>query len=220
MTLSSTVPAQVPLSIMLFHEAMVRNQSLNKFATDLEVGTLSLRQLILGKTKHPRQKTLQMIGDKLGLSAQELNQRLESVPTMAQTFHEWLKQQMGHEFTRIKLAKASKISDGALRNYLNGQTFPDADQALRLAEVFQVPPLELATIVVSNQVFQAGGKLAAPPSESEEAAHAPDEAEITTMPPPIPSSHDETQLLSLWRQLHPQARRATLGYIAMLLAER
>lgn len=216
--LSSPLPPQVPLSVMLFHEAMVRNQSLSKFATELEVGTLSLRQLILGKTKHPRQRTLQMIGEKLGLSPQELDQRLEHLPTIAQPFQDWLKEQMGHSFTRIKLAQASKISDGALRNYINGQTFPDADQAQRLAEVFQVSSLEVASIVVANQVLEAGGKLAAPPPEPE--APSVELGELSTNPLPAASGHDEAQLLNLWRQLHPQARRATLGYIAMLLAER
>ncbi|RRR77559.1 MAG: XRE family transcriptional regulator [Candidatus Viridilinea halotolerans] len=222
MALSGTIPAQVSLSVMLFYEAMLRQQSISKFATDLDVGTLSLRQLILGKTKSPRQKTLETLGKIFGLTLEEVHVRMALRPYQAPLFSTWLEQQMKPRFNRLRLVKTAQISDGALRNYLKGQTLPDADQAHRLALALDVHPLEMASIIVANQIVEAGGELDPPPPppvEDEVSAEAMLGAEVAAMPA-TPSGHDESQLLALWRQLHPQARRATLGYIAMLLAER
>ncbi len=221
MTLDSIISPQVSLSVMLFHEAMRRDQSISKFAADLDIGTLSLRQLILGKTKSPRQKTLETLAQVLGLTLQELHKHMALRPYLAPPFHAWLDQQMKPRFNRLRLVQAAKISDGALRNYLKGQTFPDADQAMRLALAMEVHPLEMASIIVANQMVEAGSELEPPPPvETASEEDTQDEALLATPMLSIPSGHDEAQLLALWRQLHPQARRATLGYIAMLLAER
>jgi transcriptional regulator with XRE-family HTH domain len=228
MSTNGLFPEQVPLSVLLFHEAMARNQSLSKFAGDLDIGTLSLRQLMLGKTRNPRQKTLSAVCEVLNLPPDEVSRRLEQAPEAAPIFKDWLKGHMAGRFTRSKLSQDTKISDGALRNYLNGQTLPDADQAQRLAEVLGVAPLEVASVVVANEVLEAGGTLAAPPAAAEQEeteATAPgqlleDALAAPAAPAAVTSGYDEAQLLGLWRQLHPQGRRATLGYIAMLLAER
>jgi transcriptional regulator with XRE-family HTH domain len=178
MSVNGLFPEQVPLSVLLFHEAMIRNQSLSKFAGELDIGTLSLRQLMLGKTRNPRQKTLSAVCEALELAPDEVNRRMEQAPETAPAFKDWLKAHMAGRFTRSKLSQDTKISDGALRNYLNGQTLPDADQAQRLAEVLGVAPLEVASVVVANQVLEAGGTLATPaaadaPAENEAAASAP-----------------------------------------------
>lgn len=228
MSLNGTFPEQMPLSVLLFHEAMVRGQSLSKFADDLEIGTLSLRQLMLGKTKNPRQKTMSAICEALGLTPDEAIRRIGLAPQVAPEFQDWLDTHMDGRYTRSKLSQTTTISDGALRNYLTGQTLPDAHQALRLAEALEVTPLELAAVVVANQVRDAGGELA-PPMLAEEPEPFVAELNAVTEDAPVASlaslaptasGYDEAQLLGLWRQLHPQARRATLGYIAMLLAER
>lgn len=225
MSLNGTIPEQMPLSVLLFHEAMVRGQSLSKFADDLEIGTLSLRQLMLGKTKNPRQKTMNAICEALGISPDEAVHRIGLAPQMAPEFQDWLDAQMVGRYTRSKLSQTTTISDGALRNYLTGQTLPDAHQALRLAEALEVAPLEVAAVVVANQVRDAGGELAAPSLAEEPEPLVAELSAVTEDAPvapvaPAASGYDEAQLLGLWRQLHPQGRRATLGYIAMLLAER
>jgi transcriptional regulator with XRE-family HTH domain len=231
MSLNGAFPEQMPLSVLLFHEAMVRGQSLSKFADDLEIGTLSLRQLMLGKTKNPRQKTMNAICEVLGITPDEATRRIGLAPQTAPEFQDWLSARMDKRYTRSKLSQTTTISDGALRNYLTGQTLPDAHQALRLAEALEVAPLEIAAVVVANQVRDAGGELAAPMPDEEPEPFAPELAAVAEEAPvapaassapavPAANAYDEAQLLGLWRQLHPQGRRATLGYIAMLLAER
>lgn len=218
---------RTPLSVLLFHAAMQRNQSLSAFADELDIGAISLRQFILGKTQRPRQKTLETIGQALDMPVEEVRQRMNYLPETAPAFGEWLDNQMKArgKFSRARLTRETKISDGALRNYLSNQTLPDSDQAQRLAAVLDVEPLEIARVIVANEVSQKGGQLA-PPSDNQqpreaEGAEAPDtELARASFNLSQGGSYDESQLLGLWRQLHPQGRRATLGYIAMLLAER
>ena len=220
---------RVPLSVMLFHAAMERSQSLSAFANELQVGTTSLRQLILGKTQNPRQKTLNSIGQLLNLSTDELNRRMDLGLEATPEFREWLKAQMAGRFNRSRLAKETNISIGALSNYLEGKTLPDSDHAGALAQTLGAPMLEVARTIVANLVVDAGGVTV--PAEAELVSA---EASMDKQPPVTESSveatsalgntpvasYDELQLLGLWRQLHPQGRRATLSYIAMLLAER
>ncbi len=214
---------RIPLSVLLFHAAMQRQQSLSGFANDLDIGAISLRQFILGKTQRPRQKTLETIGQALGLSVEEVRERMNYLPEAAPPFGEWLDSQMKArgKFSRARLTRETRISDGALRNYLNNQTLPDSDQAQRLAEVLEVDPLTVAAIIVANEVAQRGGELAPPRAEQPEAAPAAEADGVTAFSAAGQGGGpDEAHLLDLWRQLHPQGRRATIGYIAMLLAER
>lgn len=239
MPANGSIPDRTPLSVLLYHAAMSHNQSLSSFAEQLDIGAISLRQFILGKTQRPRQKTLEIIGEALGLEVEEVRRRMSLLPEAAPVFGEWLDSQMKAKgkLSRAKLTRETKISDGALRNYLSGQTLPDADQAQRLAEVLEVEPLEVARVVVANEVTQKGGEVAPAGSHTEAEAAEPTASDdgalamgVATALPSLSlpslggsvsaSSYDEAQLIGLWRQLHPQARRATLSYIAMLLAER
>lgn len=235
------IPDRTPLSVLLFHAAMQNGQSISDFAETAHIGAISLRQFINGNSQRPRQKTLELIGSALHMPVEEVRERMQILPEAAPEFGDWLRAQMqAGRFSRARLTRETKISDGALRNYLSGQTLPDADQARRLAEVLDVPSYELARVIVANTVVQHGGAVApAAPSAEEHAPaaapqvpHAAAEALPTGIPvvqgfapvPPAPATtaptSDELTLLGLWRQLHPQARRATLNYIAMLLAER
>lgn len=229
MPTNGAIPDRTPLSVLLYHEAMSRNQSLSTFADEIDIGAISLRQFILGKTQRPRQKTLEIIGQALDIPVDEVRQRMSYLPEAAPAFGQWLDHRMKErgKLSRAWLTRETKISDGALRNYLSGQTLPDADQAQRLATVLEVEPLELAKVIVANEVTQKGGEVAPPQPEpapeaagAYEPAAAAEAASPATLSPAAGSSYDEAQLLALWRQLHPQGRRATLGYIAMLLAER
>ncbi|NTU81689.1 MAG: XRE family transcriptional regulator [Chloroflexales bacterium] len=233
MLANGTVPERTPLSVLLYHAAMTRSQSLSSFADELDIGAISLRQFILGKTQRPRQKTLEIIGEALDLPVEEVRRRMSYIPEAAPGFGDWLDAHMKGKFSRAKLTRETKISDGALRNYLSGQTLPDSDQAQRLAEVLEVEPLEVARVIVANEVIQKGGEVAPPGSSADEAANEVSADAIEEAAPALgaatlsaallgasSASHDESQILGLWRQLHPQARRATLSYIAMLLAER
>lgn len=235
---NDTFSEKLPLSVLLFHAAMNRDQSISDFADDLGVGPISLRQFILGKTQRPRQKTIDLIGETLGISSDEVRRRLDLLPEAAPKFSDWLGAQLKGRFSRAKLTRETKISDGALRNYLSGQTLPDSDQARRLVEALGVDALQLASMIVANQVAENGGTFAEPEAPAELdiqptriAAVSPQGvgiypviAEALTSPiaasvVPPPSSSDEDHLLSLWRRLHPQGRRATVQYIATLLAE-
>jgi transcriptional regulator with XRE-family HTH domain len=142
---------------MLFHAAMERGQSLSAFANELQVGTPSLRQLILGKTQNPRKKTLNSIGQLLNLSTDELDRRLDLGLEATPEFREWLKAQMTGRFNRSRLAKETNISIGALSNYLEGKTLPDSDHAGALAQTLGAPMLEVARTIVANLVVDAGG---------------------------------------------------------------
>lgn len=241
MPYNGTVPENAPLSVLLFYAAMENGQSLSNYAQSINVGAISLRQFISGTSQRPRQRTLELIGEALDMPVEEVRRRMQLAPTAAPNFGEWLQAKMEGRFSRAKLTRATKISDGALRNYLHNQTLPDADQARRLAEVLGVPAYEMASVIIANTVQQHGGALApARPAAEERAAvvPAPATAELAAALPgsnhaPLPGApaapsltptavgaSDELRLLDLWRQLHPQARRATLNYIAMLLAER
>lgn len=214
---------RTPLSVLLFHAAMQRQQSLSTFADELDIGAISLRQFILGKTQRPRQKTLETIGQALGMPVEEVRQRMSFLPEAAAPFGEWLDGQMKArgKLSRARLTRETKISDGALRNYLSNQTLPDSDQAQRLAVVLEVDPMTVAGVIVANEVAEKGGELAPPRAEQPDGAPESAEADgVAALALGPGSGHDESQLLGLWRQLHPQGRRATLGYIAMLLAER
>lgn len=233
MTNNGVISERTPLSVLLFHAAIERQQSLSDFADDLDVGAISLRQFILGKTQRPRQKTLETIAEALGISVEDVRRRMSLLPEATPGFGQWLDEQMKSrgKLSRAKLTRDTRISDGALRNYLSGQTLPDADQAKRLADVLEVSTLEMARVIVANEVLQKGGELAPPAEAGADGAEAQGEegsgemASFLSLPAANGlagsngASYDEGQLLSLWRQLHPQARRATLGYIAMLLAE-
>jgi transcriptional regulator with XRE-family HTH domain len=223
-------PDDLPLSVLLFNAAMNQKIALSKFAQELGIGALSLRQFISGQTQRPRSRTLEILAKALGMSVEEVRRRASLQPTAAPRFAEWLKAQMDAGFSRAKLTRETRISDGALRNYLAGQTLPDSDQAQKLAEILEVEPLELAKVLVADQTIRSGGETV-PVIESSDDA----EGDIDMAPGAANGIYGETQeqrarafpasaseeerLLMLWRQLHPQGRRATLNYIASLIAE-
>lgn len=246
----------MPLAVMLFSAAMQKELALSKYAEQLDLSPLSLRQFINGKTQRPREKTLAILSEALGISVSEVRHRNALLPNAAPPFAEWLQAQMENGFSRARLNRETGISDGALRNYLDGQTLPDTDQAQRLAQVFQVDPLELAHILVANHMMMQGGialpKPPTPPapalngSAEPPASHVERHPAHANVPPSSPSAPfpqndyseynervvdrvvheyeradpvEERRLLTLWRRLHPQGRRATLNYIAGLLAE-
>ena len=237
MSANGSFSEKLPLSVLLFHAAMNRDQSISDFAEALGVGPISLRQFILGKTQRPRQKTIDLIGDALGISSDEVRRRMDLLPEAAPKFCDWLDAQLEGHFSRAKLTRETKISDGALRNYLSGQTLPDSDQARRLVEALGVDALQLASLIVSNQVAESGGGFAEPEAATEPVVRSVSVTAVTggvVTPPviaevlaspiaapviPTPSSSDEDHVLALWRRLHPQGRRATVQYIATLLAE-
>lgn len=234
--------ASLPLSTLLFYTAMQQEIAISDFAEQLGIGALSLRQFIAGQTRRPRGRTLELIAKALGISVEEARERATFHPTAAPRFADWLKKQMevkGH-LSRARLTRETGISDGALRNYLSGQTLPDADQAQRLCHTLNVDSLELAKILVADQTVRAGGQTVPSTSTSDGAQSTEEEPVAQThridtamdeepvasqafnrtnrfMPASFPS--EEEHLLHLWHQLHPQGRRATLIYIAGLLAE-
>lgn len=83
-----------------------------------------------GRTQRPRQKTLEIIGQALDLEVEEVRQRMSYLPEAAPGFGAWLDSQMKAKgkVSRAWLTRETKISDGALRNYLSGQTLPDSDR--------------------------------------------------------------------------------------------
>jgi transcriptional regulator with XRE-family HTH domain len=234
-TATGTIPEKAPLSVLLFHAAMTSGKSISDFAEQLEVGAISLRQFIEGNTQRPRTKTLELIGGALELPIEEVRRHMSYNPGATASFGDWLESHMRSSgYSRAKLTRETQISDGALRNYLSNKTRPDADQAMKLAEVLQADPYEVAQVIVASTVAENGGALAQPDehdtalaalegSASEPtfmAAGSADGAASALTLGAAGSSTDESALLGLWRQLHPQGRRATFGYIAMLLAER
>ncbi len=232
-------PDSLPLSVMLFHAAMSQHLAISDFAEQLGIGALSLRQFISGQTQRPRGRTLELIASTLNISAEEARYRTTLRPVAAPSFADWLKEHMHANFSRARLTRETRISDGALRNYLSGQTLPDADQSQRLAEALGVDSLELACILVADHTIRAGGETLLPPQPFE----GDDVTSVSVDPLPhqvsldrtlgersfsinrddraLPAdrSVDEEHVLHLWHQLHPQGRRATLIYIAGLLAE-
>lgn len=223
------VTDQLPLSVMLFHNAMERNLTMGSFARELGLSPLSLRQFVEGNTQRPRGKTIETIAGALNISVDDARRRLNLPPEEGPPFAEWLQRQMKGHFSRARLTKETKISDGALRNYLAGQTLPDSDQARRLADALGQPTLEVARLIIGYQTAQAGGMTVKPTAEPDDqdleegdtvapaiTTQSAPAAEVTAS---VPSSRDDSHMLHLWHQLHPQARRATLIYIAGLLAE-
>lgn len=228
----------LPLSVLLFYTAMMQQQNLSDFANKIGIGGLSLHQFINGKTQRPRENTLILLAQALELDIDEVRRRNKLRPVSAPPFSQWLKERMG-TFSRARLHRETNISDGALRNYLEGRTFPDPDQAYRLATTLHVEPLELAKVLVANHTMKVGGETV-PPHE----AYAPgydaqpasgfengydgydgyDEPDddmdyVGGGTHAMGVTTDEERLLTLWRRLHPQGRRATLNYIAGLLVE-
>lgn len=237
--LKDVPPADLPLSVLLFTAAMNQEIALSEFAKQLGIGALSLRQFISGQTQRPRSRTLEVLAQALDMSVDEVRRRAALRPTTAPLFADWFKAQMNGRFSRARLTNETGISDGALRNYLSGRTLPDADQAQRLADVLDVEPLELAKVLVADQTVRAGGETVAPAAPSADATSlagsegaqqfpqgdgSSDDAFAGargggSMAGATSSSNEEEHLLLLWRQMHPQGRRATLIYIAGLLAE-
>ncbi|NJP06609.1 MAG: helix-turn-helix transcriptional regulator [Chloroflexaceae bacterium] len=228
----------LPLSVLLFSCAMSQKMPLSDFAKTVGIGPLSLRQFISGQTQRPRGKTLELLAETLNLPVDEVRRRSAMRPTSAPPFSEWLKHHMDGTFSRARLTRETRISDGALRNYLSGQTLPDSDQAQRLAETLSADPLEIAKILVADQTVRSGGETVLPSSNATNAAGMPggymndmglnedDSSDILRRhggligrTAALGMVGDEERLLELWRQLHPQGRRATLIYIAGLLAE-
>lgn len=228
MAANGSAADRAPLSVLLFHAAMTGEKSISEYAEQLEIGAISLRQFIEGNTQRPRQKTLELIGGALGMPVEEVRRRMSLPPEATPSFGTWLEANMKRaDFSRARLTRETKISDGALRNYLADRTMPDSNQAQRLAEVLGAEPIEVARVIVANTVAQNGGVLAEAEQGSDETgvALSPvglglDEAGDEAQGGASASTPDESALLGLWRQLHPQGRRATFSYIAMLLAER
>jgi transcriptional regulator with XRE-family HTH domain len=237
-------PTDLPLSVMLFHAAMREEIAISEFAERLGIGALSLRQFISGQTQRPRGRTLELIAEALDIPVDAAREQTALRPTSAPRFADWLDERMHNgRYSRAKLTRETRISDGALRNYLSGQTLPDADQAQRLAHCLKVDSLELAKVLVADQTVRSGGETIPPPEPdtisdettppSEELPFSLDEEdeEFAEDQPAVRRFNrinrlttteimvDEEHLLNLWRQLHPQGRRATLIYIAGLLAE-
>jgi transcriptional regulator with XRE-family HTH domain len=231
---------RTPLSVMIFREAMRRELSISDFALELNLSPISLRQFVTGNPQRPRTKTLEVIGGALNMSVDEVREHMEILPSAAPPFGEWLETMMGSAFSRARLGREAKISDGAMRNYLQNDTLPDADQAVRLAAVLEIDPMLIAEIIVANDIVERGGALPAAQPEAvapvgeppalvaELVAPAVATPATTPLPPPAVSAPaaapsvlagDEERLMGLWRRLHPQGRRATFHYIAELLAE-
>jgi transcriptional regulator with XRE-family HTH domain len=229
MAANGAVPDRVPLSVLLFHAAMTNDKSISEYAEQLQIGAISLRQFIEGNTQRPRQKTLELIGSALDMTVDEVRQRMGIAPEVAPPFGNWLEQHMKQaDYSRARITRETKISDGALRNYLADRTMPDSDQAQRLAEVLGAEPLEVARVIVANTVAKNGGVLAEAAPEGDAGVELGSVDGGAGEPGGLdgalalatPGGPDEATLLVLWRQLHPQGRRATFSYIAMLLAER
>jgi transcriptional regulator with XRE-family HTH domain len=205
---------------------MMKREKLSQFAKDLEIGSISLRQFITGQTQRPRSRTLELLAEALDMSVEEVRRRAAMNPKATPPFDEWLRDRIDGAFSRARLTRETGISDGALRNYLSGQTLPDANQAQRLAEILDEDPLELAKVLVADHTRRAEGSLdpaEETDTESDEEGELADPMLAGTMIGArgtlATASADEDQLLHLWRQLHPQGRRATLTYIASLLVE-
>lgn len=233
----STSDQKMPLSVLLFHTAMQRRTSLADFARMLGLSVATLRSYLFeaGARSRMRSKTVERMAEVLNMPASEVRERSELLPYAGQTFGEWLKEQMQGRFTRASLCTATKISDSAMKNYINGQTTPDPDNAMKLAEVLGADSLEVARLIIATELSQRG--VALPPAPSHEAettvalaaaAPTPVVASPNSVDAPVADSvadeasihaYAEQKLLNLWRRLHPQGRRATLTYMASLLVE-
>jgi transcriptional regulator with XRE-family HTH domain len=226
---------RLPLTVLLFDAAMREEITISDFAKQLDIGPVSLRQFLYGETERPRNRTLETFADTLDMSFEEAQDRLKHLPPSMPSFSTWLNEHIqAQNISRARLNRDTLISDGALRNYLSGQTLPDSHQAMRIAKALGVPSLEVAQVIIADQTLRSGGQTAPPPPdpELEAAAHAavdPIAGRVSADPafadvyasdqPAVPVNSDEHHLLSLWRRMHPQGRRATLIYIAGLLVE-
>ncbi len=233
--------SKLPLSVLLFHAAMQQHMSLADFTDTLGLSVATLRSYLFdaGSCSRMRSKTVEQIAKVLNLSEEEVRERAELLPYATEPFGEWLKNQMQGRFTRASLCAATKISDSAMKNYLNGQTTPDPENAMKLAEALNADTLAVAHMIVASELQQRGTTLPQVPQReapvAAKLAPAPAaapalETTVEATPAPMPAlnaAHDEAvitayteqRLLNLWRRLHPQGRRATLTYIASLLAE-
>lgn len=218
-------PAELPLSVLIFYEAMRRQRKMSEFANDLNINPLSLRQFVRGKTQRPRSTSLSSLAELLDVTEDEVRRLAGLAPAAAPPFHEWFQAAVTEaRLSRAHLTRSTGISDGALRNYLEGKTLPDSHQAQQIAEVLSADPLEVAKVIVADETVRHGGSTlpstALPPVAMAHGEHngsaAPDSMLTDS---PTRSGSEEQRLLHLWRQLHPQARRATFTYIASLLAE-
>jgi transcriptional regulator with XRE-family HTH domain len=227
-------PADLPLSVLLFYTAMCQKVALSEFAKQLGIGPLSLRQFISGQAQRPRGRTLELLAKALGMSVEEVRRRTNMRLASAPRFNDWIKEKMDGRFSRARLTRETGISDGALRNYLSGQTLPDSNQAQRLAETLDADSLEMAKVLVADHIVRNGGQTLPPsatdgmpyssgavsPSNSGAGGEVSSSAQRSLLATQgAISAGGEEQLLMLWRKLHPQGRRATLNYIAALLAE-
>lgn len=224
------ISQDLPMSVLLFYTAMYQNVPMSEFAQELGIGALSLRQFICGQAQRPRGRTLELISKMLDMPVEEVRRRTMLKPTEAPSFSEWIQEKMmGDRFSRARLTRETKISDGALRNYISGQTLPDTDQARRLADTLGADILDVAKIVVSDHLVRNGGEptpLAEAEQDQGKHMHAMGFGEDGTRallhhttPSHASLASSEEQMLLLWRKLHPQGRRATLNYMATLLAE-
>lgn len=226
---------RLPLTVLLFDAAMREEITISDFAKQLDIGPVSLRQFLYGETERPRNRTLETFADTLDMSFEEAQHRLQYLPPSMPSFNIWLTEHIqAQNISRAKLNRETQISDGALRNYLSGQTLPDSHQAMRIAKALDVPSLEVAQVIIADQTLRSGGKTAPPPEPEPEAVapsapidqpagHLPVDAALGDLyagdQSAVPVNPDEHHLLSLWRRMHPQGRRATLIYIAGLLVE-
>jgi len=222
--LKDTSSADLPLSVLLFYTAMRQDVALSEFARDLGIGALSLRQFISGQAQRPRGRTLELLGQALNMSVNEVRERIAMRPTNAPRFSDWLKQKMDEKrLSRARLSRETQISDGALRNYIDGQTLPDTDQSRRLAETLDVDQLALARVLVADHVVRNGGQTIPADGmvDDDSEDYLDGDSELSSMGGYGRASfaNEEQHVIALWRKLHPQARRATLIYIAGLLAE-
>ncbi len=218
-------PAELPLSVLIFYEAMRRQRKMSEFASDLNINPLSLRQFVRGKSQRPRSTTLSSLAELLDVSEEEVRRLAGLAPAAAPPFHEWFRAAIADaRLSRAHLTRSTGISDGALRNYLEGKTLPDSHQAQQIAEVLAADPLEVAKVIVADETERNGGNTV-PGAVAASVVVARGETNDGAMPEsalfdlPTSNGGEEQRLLHLWRQLHPQARRATFTYIASLLAE-
>ncbi|MEF3275430.1 MAG: helix-turn-helix domain-containing protein [Chloroflexus sp.] len=234
---------KMPLSVLLFHAAMQQRMSLADFAAALGLSVATLRSYLFesGARSRMRSKTVDQMAKVLNMAADEVRERSELLPYATEPFGDWLKSQIQGRFTRAALCAATKISDSAMKNYLNGQTTPDPDNARKLADVLGADTLNVAHMIVASELRQRGVDLPSAPQPTVVAEVVPPSpvmpvASSTPVPtvnassgsaPTFDATYDEAvvnayteqRLLNLWRRLHPQGRRATLTYIASLLAE-
>lgn len=114
----------MPLAVMLFSAAMQQELALSKYADQLDISPLSLRQFINGKTQRPREKTLAILSQALGISVSEVRHRNTLLPKAAPPFAEWLQAQMANGFSRARLNRETGISMEPCETILMGKPYP------------------------------------------------------------------------------------------------